>query len=92
MNHLLKTIGEEISENDLIGFAEKTNAEIHQIAVNTDYFFTPEENRKSYQKLVSVNQRMQYFEIDSIHGHDAFLIEYEQLNKILGPVFKKHNN
>ncbi|MCL9806738.1 alpha/beta fold hydrolase [Flavobacterium amniphilum] len=92
MNHLLKTIGEEISEDDLIGFGKKTNAQIIQVAINTDYFFTPQENRTVYQKLVSVNERMQYSEIDSIHGHDAFLIEYKQLNTILEPVFKKHNN
>jgi homoserine O-acetyltransferase/O-succinyltransferase len=89
MNHLLKTIGQENSEENLIGFARKTKAKIHQIAINTDCFFTPDENRKTHEKLGSVNERIQYSEIDSIHGHDAFLIEYEQLNAILEPVFKK---
>jgi len=92
MNHLLKTIGQDISEDDLVDFAKKTSATIHQIAINTDYFFTPDDNRKTYQKLKVVNDKVQYSEIDSIHGHDAFLIEYEQLNTILKPIFTIHTN
>ena len=87
MNYLLKTIGQDISEDDLVDFAKKTSATIHQIAINTDYFFTPDDNRKTHQKLKVVNNKTQYSEIDSIHGHDAFLIEYEQLNAVLKPIF-----
>lgn len=92
MNHLLKTIGEDISEEDLVVFAQKTKAKIHQIAINTDYFFTPDENRRMHERISSINTNIEYSEIESIHGHDAFLMEYEQLNAILEPVFKKHNN
>lgn len=89
MNHLLKTIGQDISEKELFVFATATNAKIHQIAINSDYFFTPDDNRKTHKQLQLVNNEIQYSEIDSIHGHDAFLIEYEQLNAILAPIFKK---
>lgn len=91
MNHLLKTIGEAISEENLIEFAKETTAEIHQIAITTDYFFTPDENLKTHQKLKEINTKIKYSEIDSIHGHDAFLMEYEQLNAILKPIFTTHN-
>ncbi|RXR21347.1 alpha/beta fold hydrolase [Flavobacterium amnicola] len=92
MNHLLKTIGQSITENDLLAFAVETKAVIHQIAINSDYFFIPEENRKTHQKLKMLNDKIQYSEIDSIHGHDAFLIEYEQLNTILKPIFTIQTN
>lgn len=92
MNHLLKTIGQDVTEDDLIAFAKETNSKIHQIAISTDYFFTPDQNRKVHEKLRLFNDEMQYSEIDSIHGHDAFLIEYEQLNAILEPVFNIHTN
>lgn len=92
MNHLLKTIGQSISEEDLLAFAIETNAVIHQVAINSDYFFTPDENRKTHEKLKELNDKIQYSEIDSIHGHDAFLIEYEQLNAVLKPIFTIHTN
>lgn len=92
MNHLLKTIGQEITEVDLVAFAKETKAKIHQIAINTDYFFTPEDNRRLHRQLQTITEEIQYSEINSIHGHDAFLIEYEQLNAILEPIFKIHTN
>lgn len=87
MNHLLKT--NDISRNraDFISIAQKIQANIHIIAVDTDYFFVPEENRESYQQLKKVKDNVFYNEISSIHGHDAFLIEFQQLNKILAPIF-----
>ncbi|WP_379733732.1 alpha/beta fold hydrolase [Flavobacterium sp. GCM10023249] len=92
MNHLLKTIGQDIDKQDLLFFAQNTNAVIHQIAITTDCFFTPDENQNAYQLMRSVNDKVQYSEIESIHGHDAFLIEYEQLNAILKSIFTIHNN
>jgi homoserine O-acetyltransferase len=87
MNHLLKTIGEETNCGQFLAFAKETTAEIHLVAVNSDYFFTADENRQTYEILKRVTNNVFYHEIESIHGHDAFLIEYEQLNKILKNLF-----
>nr|WP_294937103.1 alpha/beta fold hydrolase [uncultured Flavobacterium sp.] len=87
MNHLLKTIGEETNCGQFLAFAKETTAEIHMTAVDTDYFFTANENRETYEILKRVTNKVFYHEIASIHGHDAFLIEYEQLNKILKNLF-----
>jgi homoserine O-acetyltransferase len=87
MNHLLKTIGENTTEKDLQDFAKISPTKIHQIAVNSDYFFAPNENIKTHNLLSSLTKNLTYHEINSIHGHDAFLIEYERLNHILKTIF-----
>lgn len=87
MNHLLKTIGEDMDNEQLSAFAEETSAKIHMVAVESDYFFTAEENKETYKFLKKVKSDVTYKEIKSIHGHDAFLIEFEQLNDILNNIF-----
>ena len=91
MNHLLKTIGETSSEKDLQEFAKNSTTKIHQIAINSDYLFAPNENIKTHNLLSNNTKNLTYHEINSIHGHDAFLIEYERLNNILKTIFNtKH--
>ncbi len=89
MNQLLKTIdvtvGGEKSENIL----DKITANIHIIGVDSDLFFTAEENRETHKKLALTKDNVTYNEINSVHGHDAFLMEYDQLEKIIGPIFNK---
>ncbi|ESU29580.1 metX protein [Flavobacterium limnosediminis JC2902] len=87
MNHLLKTIGENMDSEQLLAFAEETTTQIHLIAVNSDYFFTADENRETFEILKKVTNQVSYNEIQSIHGHDAFLIEFEQLSGILKNIF-----
>ncbi len=91
MNHLLKTIGENSTETDLQDFAKKSSTIIHQIAITSDCFFVPNENIKTHNLLSNITKKVTYHEINSIHGHDAFLIEYERLNNILKTIFNtKH--
>lgn len=88
MNHLLRTIGEDINEEKLIAFAHKSNCDIHLVAVDSDYLFTYHEQKKTYEFLKKYKPNITFDEITSVHGHDAFLIEYEQLYKILKPIFQ----
>lgn len=90
MNHLLKTIDITKSRGDFLAVANKIKSNIHIISVDSDLFFLPSENRESYQELILKKQNVFYHEINSIHGHDAFLIEFEQLSAIISPIFKKN--
>jgi homoserine O-acetyltransferase len=88
MNRLLKTIditrGREPLEKVVVNISSK----IHMISINTDVFFTAAENKETYERLKSIKSDIYYDEIDSIHGHDAFLIEYEQLSHLLRNIFR----
>ena len=85
MNQLLRTIdaSNENSENAL----ENISADIHLIGVDSDLFFTAEENKETQQRLGLTHPNITYNEINSVHGHDAFLIEFEQLEKIIEDLF-----
>jgi len=87
MNHLLRTI--EVTNASNWAFElNKIKAQIHLVAIDSDLFFLAQENKETYKKLAESNCNVFYHEIVSIHGHDAFLIEFDQLDKILRPLFK----
>ncbi|WP_233897245.1 bifunctional aspartate kinase/homoserine dehydrogenase I [Tenacibaculum piscium] len=86
MNQLLKTIDVTKGQNNA-DILEKIEADIHIIGVDSDLFFTAEENRETQKELALVHDNVTYNEINSVHGHDAFLMEYEQLDKIISPIF-----
>ncbi|MSP85221.1 MAG: alpha/beta fold hydrolase [Flavobacteriaceae bacterium] len=89
MNHLLKTIDITKNRSTLLAVANTITANIHIISVDSDLFFIPSENLETYEKLVTTKENVFYHEIKSIHGHDAFLIEFEQLSAIISPIFIK---
>ncbi|PQJ79425.1 bifunctional aspartate kinase/homoserine dehydrogenase I [Polaribacter porphyrae] len=87
MNQLLKTIDVTNNGNKSDEILDGIEADIHIIGVDSDLFFTAEENRETHKKLALTKENVTYNEINSVHGHDAFLIEYEQLEKIIEPIF-----
>ncbi|TDW49740.1 homoserine O-acetyltransferase [Flavobacterium sp. 270] len=88
MNQLLKTIDITRNSEDFKTLLSKTKASIHIIGINSDLFFTARENKETYEELKRFKDNVFYSEIDSVHGHDAFLIEYKQLDHLLADVFK----
>nr|WP_294925307.1 alpha/beta fold hydrolase [uncultured Flavobacterium sp.] len=89
MNQLLKTIDISRNGEDFQTLMSKTNADIHIIAIDSDLFFTPKENQETFQELKKFKENVFYSEINSVHGHDAFLIEYKQLDNLLAAIFKQ---
>lgn len=65
---------------------KKIKAKIHLVAVDSDQFFPAREIKECYEFLNKTKAIVFYHEIKSIHGHDAFLMEYAQLNQILNRV------
>ncbi len=90
MNQLLRTI--DITRNGDKAFLELQNSDtnIHIVGVDSDLFFTAKENKETFKQLAQANSNVTYGEIQSLHGHDAFLIEFEQLQKLLNEIFNKN--
>jgi len=89
MNQLLKTIDISRDRGSFKDAVSEIESHIHIVGVNSDLFFTVGENKDTYLKLKDMNMATTYYEVESIHGHDAFLIEYKQLVDFLSPIFKK---
>ncbi|WP_223548863.1 bifunctional aspartate kinase/homoserine dehydrogenase I [Aestuariivivens sp. NBU2969] len=87
MNQLLKTIDVTKDHKADFNVLELIEANIHIIGVDSDLFFTAEENRQTHKQLAVTHANVTYNEIHSVHGHDAFLMEYEQLEKIIEGIF-----
>ena len=87
MNQLLKTI--DVTRNGEQNFINLQNSDtnIHIIGVDSDLFFTAKENKDTFKQLAQANSNVTYGEVQSLHGHDAFLIEFEQMEKLLDGIF-----
>ncbi|MBD0852262.1 bifunctional aspartate kinase/homoserine dehydrogenase I [Maribacter arenosus] len=87
MNQLLKTI--DITRNGEAAFNALQNSDtnIHIVGVDSDLFFTAKENKETFKQLAQAKSNVTYGEVQSLHGHDAFLIEFGQMEKLLNGIF-----
>ncbi|EDM45739.1 homoserine O-acetyltransferase [unidentified eubacterium SCB49] len=89
MNHILKTVDITQGRAGFVKVASGISSAIHIVTINSDLFFKTEENWKTYTDLRRIKENVSLHEIKSIHGHDAFLIEFDQLSEMLKPIFQK---
>ena len=80
MNTLLMTINADAEK------LKNITANIYLISVNSDMFFPSFEMKKCYDFLIKTKPNTFYHEIKSTHGHDAFLMEFDQLNSIISTI------
>ncbi|WP_340065553.1 alpha/beta fold hydrolase [Ascidiimonas aurantiaca] len=88
MNQLLKTINATSGVQTIEEVVTRSKAHIYIIAIDSDVFFTAYENKDTWRLLRQNSETVFYNEIRSIHGHDAFLIEHQQVTQLLEPIFK----
>ncbi|MDV3750380.1 alpha/beta fold hydrolase [Elizabethkingia anophelis] len=89
MNQLLSTIETVKVNNKSFEQLAAIKANIFIVSVDSDLFFPASEDHHTYTELSKIKNNIKHFIINSVHGHDAFLMEYEQLNNILHNIFKK---
>ncbi len=67
----------------------RIRARIFTIGIDSDRLFPAEEIREAARKLDKLGKDVRYAELRSMHGHDAFLIEFEQLNDLVGSILEE---
>lgn len=85
MNYLLGTINIVKNKFNIASFIKNVKINIHAININSDLLF--QNDLSEYEDFQKNNKNFKHYIIDSIHGHDAFLMEYQQLNEILKQIF-----
>lgn len=87
VNNLLSTLDITRDRGDFEQVVKSIKAKIIQIGIDSDFFFVPQENIETKTVLDKLGIENIYREIKSIHGHDGFLVEDEQLIKLLEGIF-----
>jgi len=88
MNHLIATIDISRESNSFLKSASAITSSIYMVSVDSDLFFTAKEDIETFEALSKIKKNVFHKTIRSIHGHDAFLIEYQQLTILLEEIFK----
>ena len=88
MNHLLGSASITEGRAEINELLKTIKSTVHLVAIDSDGLFYPDAIQDTHELLKSADVPSYYHEINSIHGHDAFLIEYEQLSAIVKPIFQ----
>jgi homoserine O-acetyltransferase len=88
MTHLLSSVDISKKFESIEEALSTLKSKVIMIGIDSDLFFVASDNKETAKLLAQQNKEVDYKEIKSIHGHDAFLIEFEQLVEALSDVFK----
>ncbi|WP_440027684.1 homoserine O-succinyltransferase MetX [Chromobacterium amazonense] len=61
-------------DGDLAAALKPAQAQFLLASFTSDWRFSPERSRETVQALIAAGKRVSYAEIESAHGHDAFLM------------------
>ncbi len=92
MNHLLSTVDITGDEKDPKDVLSNIESNIHIVSIDSDYYFTLERDIYTYNLIKSVKQNVYHHIIQSVHGHDGFLIENKKMSKILSKILFESEN
>ena len=87
LNKLLSSTDITRDGKTFINKISKIKSSIHLISVDSDIFFLPDEDHETYLVAKKNNLDITNHTINSIHGHDAFLIETKQISDIFTKIF-----
>ena len=71
------------ADGDLAKAFANVKSEFLVTAFSSDWLFPPAESRTLVKALLKNKIKVSYCEIESVYGHDAFLLEAETLGRML---------
>jgi len=74
-------LAREYNDDPVLAF-KQTQANYLVISFSTDWRFAPERSHEIVNALVGANRAVTYAEIESKHGHDAFLLPDERYQQV----------
>ena len=63
--------------------------EFYVVSITSDLLFIPTEDDKTVRALRSLGKPTDHFKIYSLHGHDAFLIEQDQVAAVIKGIWSQ---
>lgn len=92
MNQLLKTVDAGVRGSPKL--IAQITAQVHLVAIDSDLFYPAADTKKllHFLKHHLPTGNVNYHEINSPHGHDAFLIEKQQTALILCSILTANNS
>ena len=76
-------------DNNLTRALEQIQAKFLVVSFTSDWRFSPERSEEIVEALISARKNVQYAQIESIHGHDAFLMTDEAYVKTMQVYLQK---
>ena len=76
-------------DNNLIRALAQVQAKFLVVSFTSDWRFSPERSEEIVEALISARKNVQYAQIESIHGHDAFLMTDEAYVKTMQVYLQK---
>ena len=70
-------------DNDLTRALESATARFFVVSFSTDWRFAPERSREIVDALIAAGRDVSYAEVESISGHDSFLLPIPRYHSIL---------
>jgi len=68
-----------------VAWLSRIDAPVLLVGIRSDWLFPPTAIRALGDRLRRLGKDVEYHELDSPHGHDAFLKEWEPLTEVIGP-------
>ena len=67
----------------------RTDARFLITSYQTDWLFPSSQSRELVSALLQKHQHVTYLELESVYGHDSFLIEIAQLTELVTPLLRE---